>query len=89
MSPATFFSLCWDSIYKRDNVLIICNISLDLHCIVLRIVLIIQSTSVYLKRCLICFIWGGGVLMDLDLKAKLDCSLYKNKVIEIPAAVPV
>lgn len=31
----------------------------------------------------------GGLLMDLDLKAKPDCSLYKNKVIEIPVAVPV
>lgn len=36
-------------VIKSKSVLIICNISLDLHCIVLRIVLIIQSTSVYIK----------------------------------------
>lgn len=35
---------------------------------------------------MICFILGEG-LIDLDLKAKLDCSLHKNKVIEIPVAV--
>lgn len=28
-----------------------------------------------------------GGLIDLDLKAKLDCSLHKNKVIEIPDGV--
>lgn len=32
-------------------------------------------------------IWERKVLIEVDLKAKHDCSLYKNKVIEIPVTV--